>query len=234
MTVGVNGPVALVAKAPVGDDEVTIAATGAIGRAATPATCTWKEMGADTTPAAHGLRRGDERERRRRPGPERPPVVRERRAVEVARAPGVLPVGSACADARVGRRGRRVADRRGEPVEHRPRLAREVAREERLRVPRGPGEAEAVARPAGARPVVAERVDLGRHELLHQVDGDERPPERRAPLPRRVGERASCVRRRTRSPCRRLPRRRGRADPSAGGSRRARHAGSSAAAPGAA
>ena len=39
-------------RSPVGDDDATVAATGAVGRPATPAICTWREIGPETTPAA--------------------------------------------------------------------------------------------------------------------------------------------------------------------------------------
>src|SRR6188472_1835318 len=48
---GVNGPAGLVASAPVGDDVVTVTASGVCGRAGTPATWGWIEMGAETAPA---------------------------------------------------------------------------------------------------------------------------------------------------------------------------------------
>ena len=79
---------------------------------------------------------------------------------------------------------------------------------ERLRVPRGPGEAEAVARPAGARAVVAERVDLGRDELLHQVDGRRASTRTRSPTATPRWRARFPRSRRTRSPCRRRRRRR--------------------------
>ena len=46
-----NGPAALVANVPVGDDEATVATTGAAGRVATPATCAWSPIGGETVPA---------------------------------------------------------------------------------------------------------------------------------------------------------------------------------------
>ena len=50
-TVGVNGPVALVENAPVGEDEENVATTGAAGRAGTPATCACTVIAPDTAPA---------------------------------------------------------------------------------------------------------------------------------------------------------------------------------------
>ena len=195
MTVGVNGPVALVAKVPVGDDEVERRGHGRHRPRGHAGDLHLERDGRRHDSRADGLRRGEEREGRRRPGAERPPVVRERRAVEVARAPGALSVGAARADARVGRRGRRVADRRGEPVEHRTRLAREVARErappssaEPRRSRSGRSPCRSAPRGCGARrPRPTRTAASGRRS-------NERPPERRAPLPRSVRERAARVR----------------------------------------
>jgi hypothetical protein len=55
VTDGANGPAAVVASVPVGEDDVTVATTGCIGRAATPATCTCTGIGCETAPAATAL-----------------------------------------------------------------------------------------------------------------------------------------------------------------------------------
>ena len=46
-----NGPAAFVASVPVGDEVVIVIASGACGRAATPATCGWIVIGVETAPA---------------------------------------------------------------------------------------------------------------------------------------------------------------------------------------
>ena len=114
-----------------------------------------------------------------------------RAPVEVARAPEVPPVRPAGANARVGwRLDRGVPDRRREPVEDGSRHRRPVDSGKRRGVAWRPGEAPVVARPPRAHAVVSERVDLRRHEVLHQVLLDERVAEPEVPLERRVRERA--------------------------------------------